>query len=108
MTMQFCEGCGALLPASEAEGVSDRWGTEFEQTVTGGGGDGSKPEKQLSTTTELEKLPTTKNGSIKKVDAIEWLDALSRPSSAESDGLLSRNQVLSQGVLFRQTSLRFA
>lgn len=81
--MQFCEECGALLPASEAEGVCEQCGTEFEQAVAGGGGGGSETEEQLSPTTELEKLPTTKSGSVKKADAVEWLDALSRPSSAE-------------------------
>lgn len=33
--------------------------------------------------TKLEDLPTTKSGSVKKADAMEWLAALDRPSEAE-------------------------
>lgn len=33
--------------------------------------------------TELEVLPTTSSGSVKKKDAMEWLEDRDRPSSAE-------------------------
>ncbi len=35
------------------------------------------------THTKLETLPTTSSGSVKKADAMEWLEELDRPTSAE-------------------------
>lgn len=81
--MQFCEECGALLPAHSATGACEQCGTEFEQSTPTRERDDSSTSSQSSPTTELERLPTTKSGSVKKSDAIEWLDSLDRPSSAE-------------------------
>lgn len=82
-SMQFCEECGALLPAHSASGACAQCGTEFERsTPTSKSGD-STTSNQSSPSTDLERLPTTKSGSVKKSHAIEWLHSLDRPSSAE-------------------------
>jgi hypothetical protein len=44
---------------------------------------GKNTASDTSPTTDLEQLPTTSAGNIKKSDAIEWLDSRDRPSSAE-------------------------
>lgn len=82
--MKFCEECGALLPANEASGECDQCGASFERTNRGSASSG-KPEKNTnqSPNTELEQLPTTGSGSVKKADAMEWLEDLDRPSASE-------------------------
>jgi DNA-directed RNA polymerase subunit M/transcription elongation factor TFIIS len=81
--MQFCDDCGALLPASEATGECEQCGAQFEQSTPSRGRDGEPSTDRAKTSTALERLPTTKNGSIKKADAVEWLTSLDNPSSAE-------------------------
>jgi hypothetical protein len=80
--MQFCEECGSLLPVDEATGECKQCGTAFEQSTpdrpaSDGGSERSAPS------TDLERLPTTASGSVKKADAIEWLAARDRPSGAD-------------------------
>ena len=85
--MEFCDECGSLLPPERAEGTCDSCGASFKKPVaeksidrTEDGADstdGERPE------TRLEQLSTTQSGSVKKSDAMEWLEDLSPPSSAE-------------------------
>ena len=87
--MDFCDECGSLLPAGESNGTCDSCGASFgrevnsnsSREVTAGGR--SEDVEETSVQTNLERLPTTKSGSVKKSDAMEWLDGLDRPSSAE-------------------------
>jgi hypothetical protein len=44
---------------------------------------GKNTARDTSRTTDLDQLPTTSAGNIKKSDAIEWLESRDRPSSAE-------------------------
>jgi len=87
--MKFCDDCGDLLPAGETEGTCPNCGASFEQDIdinstNGSEVDGSSSESGTKTIqTDLEELPTTKSGNVKKADAMEWLEALDRPSSAE-------------------------
>jgi hypothetical protein len=43
----------------------------------------SRGEHQRANKTRLEELQTTQSGTVKKSDAMEWLEDLERPSSAE-------------------------
>mgnify|MGYP000203418434 FL=1 len=86
--MEFCDECGNLLPPGEREGTCDSCGASFERetdlsapetTDTGN----SESTDQNTHETRLEQLPTTESGSVKKSDAMEWINGLERPSSAE-------------------------
>jgi hypothetical protein len=77
--MNSCEDCGSLLsPANEGERCVDCGGspTEREPTTDGGGGG-------EAVTTDLQRLPTTDSGAVKKRDATRWLEALDEPSPVE-------------------------
>lgn len=86
--MKFCDECGALLPAGEKTGTCDDCGAPFEREDSSGVPEGAETtdasgESEDEPTTSLEQLPTTSSDSIKKADAMEWLDNLERPSPAE-------------------------
>lgn len=77
--MDFCDECESLLsPANEGERCVDCGGSLSERDPTAGGdGNAEGP------TTDLERLPTTNSGSIRKRDATQWLESLDEPSSTE-------------------------
>jgi DNA-directed RNA polymerase subunit M/transcription elongation factor TFIIS len=79
--MKFCDECGGFLPANEASGECDQCGEAFKRSK----GESGKPEENAdqSPNTELEQLPTTGSGSVKKADAMEWLENLDCPSASE-------------------------
>jgi|GEM_PF-2430573 len=87
--MDFCDECGTLLPAGERSGTCSNCGASFERESIDGETDSVKSDGGNSTardsapTTDLEQLPTTSAGNIKKSDAIEWLESRDRPSSAK-------------------------
>lgn len=85
--MEFCDNCGALIPADEAVTECRQCGAAFdgsdaEATQTDGGATAPEPS------TELEELPTTKSGNVKKKDAMEWLENRERPSGADLRGAM--------------------
>ncbi|WP_435180468.1 hypothetical protein [Halorussus sp. AFM4] len=80
--MEFCDNCGTLVPAGREIGECEQCGAELDLTdkkppQTDGGATTPTPS------TKLEELPTTSSGSVKKEDAMEWLENRERPSSAE-------------------------
>jgi DNA-directed RNA polymerase subunit M/transcription elongation factor TFIIS len=87
--MDFCDECGNLLPAGERSGACSNCGASFERgsnadiTDSGESDGGKNSTSDTSTPPDLEHLPTTSAGNIKKTDAIEWLESRDRPSSAE-------------------------
>lgn len=79
--MVFCDNCGTLVPPDEDVEVCDQCGTSLDRSgdadaQTDGGDAAASP-------TELEDLPTTGSGTVRKEDAMAWLESRERPSSAE-------------------------
>lgn len=84
--MQFCEECGGLLPAGKASGVCEQCGSTYGDPASERDNKTANRNPSAAdrdSNTDLESLPTTSSGSVKKADAIEWLQGRSRPSSAE-------------------------
>jgi hypothetical protein len=77
--MNFCTDCESLLsPANEGEQCVDCGGALTEREPRGSNGaDDEGP------TTDLERLPTTDSGSVRKRNATRWLDSLEEPSATE-------------------------
>jgi len=73
--MNYCDHCGVLLipnpSSSECEDCNPADGAMIL----------SRKSDQVGT--ELEQLPSTKSGTIRKKHAEEWLQRLDRPSSTE-------------------------
>lgn len=73
--MNFCEECGVLISpeadSSRCETCDPAEGAEvLSRKAMGSGG-------------ELEGLPSTKSGAIRKRDSVEWLRQLNRPSAVD-------------------------
>lgn len=85
--MEFCDECGSLLPPGKEKNTCTNCGTSLKgrsdnpssKKTDQGAGD----KHQKSTKTRLEELQTTQSGTVKKSDAMEWLEELERPSSSE-------------------------
>ncbi|WP_372911727.1 hypothetical protein [Salinigranum sp.] len=82
--MQFCDGCGTLLPAGETGGACPQCSTSTRRPDgTGTGGEDDETRDAEPAPTDLEQLPTTESGSVRKADAVEWLARRDRPSTVE-------------------------
>ena len=78
--MNFCDECASLLsPANEGERCVDCGGALSERKPPGS----AKDDDDGGPTTDLERLPTTDSGSVRKRNATRWLDALEEPSPTE-------------------------
>ena len=74
--MNFCDACESLLsPANEGERCVDCGGTLTERKPPG-----VDETDDGGPTTDLERLPTTDSGSVRKRNATRWLDSLDEPS----------------------------
>jgi DNA-directed RNA polymerase subunit M/transcription elongation factor TFIIS len=84
--MEFCDECGSLLPPESEAGECDQCGATFgtpSQTTAGASPNDQSNDTSSGPTTELETLPTTGAGAVKKSDSMEWLESLGRPTDAE-------------------------
>lgn len=73
--MNFCDACGVLVspqaPSGKCSNCDPSNGARIlSRKAQGTGGD-------------LEGLPSTKSGAIRKRDAMEWLQGLDRPTSTK-------------------------
>lgn len=74
-----------MLTEGEDAWVCDSCGWEL-QKATGGPGQGDQEEssrRRPSSGTNLESLPTTDSGAVRKAKALEWLRSLDPPSDDE-------------------------
>jgi hypothetical protein len=73
--MNFCEECGVLVvPGEDGKQCTDCDPTDGAPILS----------RQAETVgTELEKLPSTKSGAIRKKNAVKWLQNCERPNSSE-------------------------
>ena len=79
--MEFCDDCGNL--ALPDDGQCSQCGADLSLSGDGSEMTGAEAASNSPERTALEGLPTTKSGSIKKADSMEWLAERSRPSPAE-------------------------
>lgn len=77
--MQFCDDCGSAMVK-----VDDVWTCrECDPESVAEATDRSPGETPAPRRAKLNELPTTDSGSVKKSDAMRWLNSLDRPSDAE-------------------------
>ncbi len=89
--MHFCDECGSMIAPQSGGGECENCGAEYTSEATGAGpfgdsendGDVEVTDGGQRSQTTLESLPTTKSGSIPKSEAMDWLESLDQPSSAE-------------------------
>ena len=73
--MNFCEECGVLVvPGADGDQCVDC-------NPTNGAAILSRQAENVGT--DLEKLPSTKSGAVKKKNAVKWLQNCERPNSSE-------------------------
>lgn len=81
---EILPNCGKMLPPNSVSGECPKCGSKY--------GDATSPSTDIvsrqtdggnSQKTDLERLPTTESGSIKKAHAMEWLENRDRPSGAD-------------------------
>jgi hypothetical protein len=73
--MNFCEECGVL--------ISPKASSSLCVTCDPAGGAEILSRKALGTGSELEGLPSTKSGAVRKRDSMRWLENLNRPSAVD-------------------------
>lgn len=77
--MQFCDSCGTTMIKTDDEWVCKSCDPdEIPESTTSG-----KPNTPPQRSASVEDLPTTSSGSIKKRDAMKWINSLSEPSDRE-------------------------
>lgn len=77
--MQFCDDCGAAMVKIEDDWVCRSCEPDAVDTSSSGA-DTRTPEPRPA---ELSDLPTTDSGSVRKADAMKWLNRLDEPTASE-------------------------
>jgi hypothetical protein len=77
--MEFCDDCGAAMVKVESDWVCRSCEPDVVET-SGGGMDSKTPEPRPA---DVSDLPTTDSGSVRKADAMKWLDGLDEPTATE-------------------------
>lgn len=77
--MQFCDDCGATMVKVESEWACRSCDPDAVDTSTRSS-DNRTPDPRPAA---LSNLPTTDSGSVRKADAMKWLDSLDEPSDHE-------------------------
>src|SRR6056297_1506677 len=77
--MQFCDSCGETMVK-----VGDDWVCRScDPDAVETSGEVSDSRTPAPRPAELNDLPMTDSGSVRKADAMKWLDGLDEPSAAE-------------------------
>lgn len=77
--MQFCDSCGEAMVKVAGEWACRSCNPDEIETESSGV-DSLTPDPRPA---QLNDLPTTDSGSVKKADAMKWLDSLEKPSARE-------------------------
>lgn len=77
--MQFCDDCGSAMVKVSNEWVCRSCNPEAAETSTRSS-DSRTPDPRPA---ELSGLSTTDSGSVRKADAMKWLDGLDKPTDSE-------------------------
>jgi len=78
--MNFCDSCGVLISPEPSSGRCSSCDPSNGAKILS--------RKAQGTGGDLESLPSTKSGAIRKHDALEWIQGLDRPTSTELKGSL--------------------
>jgi hypothetical protein len=77
--MQFCDSCGTAMVKSSGGWVCRSCNPDaVESTETS-----SDPRTPAPRPAEVSNLSTTESGSVRKADAMAWLDSLDEPTADE-------------------------
>jgi len=77
--MQFCDSCGSAMVKVEGDWVCRSCEPEKAETESTNG-DHRTPSPRSA---KLDDLPTTDSGSVRKKDAMRWLNNLDEPTAHE-------------------------
>jgi uncharacterized Zn finger protein (UPF0148 family) len=77
--MQFCSDCGEAMVKADGEWICRSCDPDAIETATETSGPRTPPQRPAA----LDDLPTTDNGSVRKQDAMKWLNSLETPSDRE-------------------------
>lgn len=79
--MQFCDNCGSAMVKQDDDWICRSCNPDkIEEATTAS----EQPSETLSPrSAELSRLSTTDSGSVRKQDAIDWLNSLEPPSDKE-------------------------
>jgi hypothetical protein len=78
--MQFCDSCGSAMVKVDDDWVCRSCDPDRIDEATNNSGDHRTPSPRPA---KLNDLPTTDSGSVRKKDAMQWLDSLSAPTDRE-------------------------
>jgi len=84
--MEYCDECGSAMVPNESVWECMKCGSTREREVSSGLEEASEDEPSESSgenLTQLGRLDTTDTGSVKKVDAMQWLENLDEPTRKE-------------------------
>lgn len=85
--MQFCNNCGTTMVKVDNEWVCRSCNPDAVDTNDSD----SNPHTPSSRPAKLNDLPATDSGSIRKADAMKWLNGLDKPSRKElKDAFLAK------------------
>jgi hypothetical protein len=77
--MQFCDDCGTTMVKVSGDWVC----RSCEPNAVEESDSGSDTQTPSARPAELNDLPTTDSGSIRKADAMKWLNSLDEPTTRE-------------------------
>lgn len=77
--MQFCDSCGSAMVKVEQEWVCRECNPDSVQASNKNRDDRTPAPRPA----QLNDLPTTSSGAVRKKDAMQWLDSLDKPSDRE-------------------------
>lgn len=77
--MQFCTDCGSAMVKADGEWVCRECDPQKIKDAT----ENSDPRTPQPRPASVESLPTTDSGSVRKKDAMSWLESLDEPTDRE-------------------------
>lgn len=77
--MQFCDECGTAMVKLDNDWVCRSCDPDAVDTSSSGS-DARTPSPRPA---KLDDLPTTESGSVRKADAMQWLNGLDEPTASE-------------------------
>lgn len=80
--MQFCDDCGTAMVKTDSDWVCRSCNPDAVDT-SNAGGDPRTPDPRPA---DVSDLPTTDSGSVRKADAMKWLNGLDEPTATELKG----------------------
>lgn len=77
--MNFCDDCGTIMVQVDGEWLCKSCDSDAIESAKTSKDRRTPPQRPAS----LNELPTTDSGSVRKKDAMQWLNSLSEPTDTE-------------------------